>query len=81
MMPTETFVRFEKGREGKVGPTFGPYPFVQLTYHTLRVGPEGEDLAYMGKDDDWYLTDEHTPVADRPSEGWSDIIIWDEAVK
>ena len=79
-MKTGTFVRFERGRDGIVGPTFGPFPFVQITYETLRVGPDGDEFAYLHKDGDWYLTDEHTPVALRSTEGYSDIIIYDAMV-
>lgn len=53
--PSRVYVRFERGRDGIVGPTFGPFPFAQVTYSTLRVGPDGDDLAYLNDDGDWEL--------------------------
>ena len=50
------FVKFSSPALDEDGPTFGPYPFVQLTYENLRVGPDGEDLAYLGDEGCWTLT-------------------------
>jgi hypothetical protein len=41
------FVRFERGRDNVVGPTMGPFPFVQLTYEELRIGPSGDLVAMV----------------------------------
>lgn len=40
-----TYVKFEYGQEDRWSEVYGPFPFVQLTYSSLRVGPEGEDFA------------------------------------
>ena len=52
----DLYVRFERGRDDIIGPTFGPYEFVQLTYDQLRVGAEGETLAaFYGEDQEWVI--------------------------
>ena len=45
----------------------GEFDFVQLTYDTLRVGPDGEEIAWLNGEDDWYLMADETL--------WTDIII------
>jgi hypothetical protein len=45
--------------------TLGPFEFVQLTYEGLRVGPNGEHIAFL-KDGLWHLGVEHTPIGN----GW-----------
>lgn len=35
----------------------GPYPFVQLTYGFLRIGPDGDTLAYLNDADEWELAE------------------------
>jgi hypothetical protein len=40
----QSWVRFEDPRTGRAK-EFGPFPFVQLTYSVLRVGPDGDELA------------------------------------
>ena len=47
------YVRFEDARTDIISDTFGPYPFMQLTYEALRVGPEGEPIAYMLPTGEW----------------------------
>ena len=69
-----TWVRFERGRDGVIGPTYGPYPFVQLTYTILRAGPNGGDIAVMQADGDWILSD-----AEREDRVFSDAIIYDSS--
>lgn len=40
------FVRPECGVENRWGPTLGPFDdFLQITYSTLRVGPDGDEIA------------------------------------
>lgn len=47
----------------------GPFPFVQLTYADLRVGPGGEEVAYYDRElDFWFLNDDVTTA-------YSDVII------
>lgn len=54
----KTYVRFERGRDDIVGPTFGPYDFVQLTYRYLRAVTEGgQDILlghYNASDNEWW---------------------------
>lgn len=64
-------IRFERGQEDRVSQDYGPYPFVQLTYEDLRVGPDGEHLAS--------LLDGYWHIGASIEEGWSDVVIWDEA--
>lgn len=87
------FIRPERGREDACGPVLGPFDeFVQLTYSELRVGPEGDWLAYQPFGDaDWHFSaDLDIPIADPSSmdgctaedwrsQGWSDLVIWAEA--
>jgi hypothetical protein len=51
-----TFIKFERGRDGVVGPTLGPYEYVQITYNSLRL-PNDVDLAYLNADGDWEIID------------------------
>ena len=50
------FVKFASLALAEEGLVFGPYPFVQLTYEALQIGPDGEDLAYLGDEGCWTLT-------------------------
>ena len=70
----KTWVRFERGRDDIIGPTFGPYDYVQLTYGTLRISPNGDDLAvkYNG---DWHVIPEHQPE-EGSGRHYSDVIIY-----
>lgn len=81
-----TYVRFERGRDDVIGPTFGPFDYVQLTYAGLRIPDDGRDpeIAFIEKDGDWHLTDHALtlrPVS--PGNGvpgetvYSDIVIFD----
>lgn len=69
------YVHFERGRHDVDGPTFGPFPFVQMTYSGLRVGPEGDWLAYhMKESDEWEIEGAIEPfsdviIADQPDPG------------
>jgi hypothetical protein len=65
------YVRFE--REGKTSKPLGPFRFVQLTYTWLR-NDEGEEIAFMRKDDLWTIRD--VPVEEQGP--WSDFVIYHE---
>lgn len=69
MSNTNTYVRFEMGQEDRVGEDLGPFPFVQLTYEALRVGPEGDDLAFYDGHV-WKLKDGTV---------WTDVVIFGES--
>ncbi len=44
-------IRFECGHEDRMSENFGPYEFIQQTYTTLRIGPNGdEELARWDSD-------------------------------
>lgn len=67
MGDTQVFVRFENVHTDKMR-MMGPYPFVQLTYETLRYGPDGDDLAYFDRHNGtWWMIDGLSE--------WTDIII------
>jgi hypothetical protein len=67
-----TMIRFECGQEDRISDEFGPFDFVQLTYNTLRVSPNGDELAhYADTPNEWRLW-EHA------DQNWySDVIIYD----
>ena len=56
------YVRFERGRDDIIGPTFGPYDFVQLTYDELRVEAGDEaDIAlaeFIDEDQEWRINEQ-----------------------
>jgi hypothetical protein len=57
---SEIYVRFERGRDDIIGPTFGPYDFVQLTYEDFRAATQdGRDirLGYYDQGNDEWLID------------------------
>ena len=63
------FVRFEYGQQDRISADYGPFPFVQLTYDALRVGPNGDELAsFDGHNGTWFILPELSE--------WSDIIIY-----
>ena len=64
----EVFVRFECGSEDRMSGEYGPFPFVQLTYNELRVGPDDDGFAYFGGADGFWR------VGDG-KERWSDVVI------
>lgn len=73
------YVRFERGRDEVIGPTLGPFDWIQVTYNTLVRAPDGELLAELGKDGDWHLNkDETTPIdsVERIAEPFSDFVIY-----
>lgn len=60
----DVFIRFELPREDAIGPTLGPYPYVQLTYEMLTVGPDGEELAHYDGSEWWLLGSERGHYSD-----------------
>ena len=72
----QIMVRFECGREDRIGEPFGPFPFVQQTYSWLRPGPDGEfDLAVHGVDGDWYI-DHRFCRNEEDKLPWSDFVVY-----
>lgn len=65
---TATYVRFERCQQDRVSKEMGPFPFVQLTYDLLRVGPEGEEIASF--------TSGFWTRVGYAEEPWSDVIIY-----
>lgn len=74
-----TWVRFERGRNDVMGPTFGPFAWVQHTYQdlTVDVGPNGEanaTLAYWDADAvEWFLD---RAAGEHEGEFYSDVIVF-----
>ena len=74
-------VHFSRPRDEAEGPTLGPFPWVQITYTELRVGPDGETLAMLDAGD-WHLAVRSGGSAwkeigpDLAAEPWSDIVIY-----
>lgn len=71
--PVPLMIRFECGQEDRVSSDYGPFEFVQLTYESLRIGPDGEQFATYCHGN-WRLDDGRY----RPGEAgpWSDVIIY-----
>lgn len=45
----------------------GPFPFVQLTYEVLRIGPDGLEIAYFDEEEDaWLIAPEAKAVENFP---------------
>ena len=63
-------VRFETGQEERISQEYGPFPFVQLTYNWLRVGPDGADLAVFDRETQDWLPDAE------PTVKYSDVVIY-----
>jgi hypothetical protein len=65
------FIRFECGKEDRIGPELGPYEFIQITYDCIRAFAPGKpddeiDVAHLGKDGHWITED---------GQRWSDFIV------
>jgi len=72
--PTATFVRFERGRNDVMGPTFGPFEFLQQTYEELRISPDGETLAYWDEGaNEWFLNQK---AGIHQGEFYSDFVVY-----
>mgnify|MGYP001617056115 CR=1 FL=1 len=59
-------IQFECGQEDRQSKLYGPYPFVQLTYDSLRVGEDG-DIFLANFVDGWWTTQD--------GQRWSDVIM------
>lgn len=71
-MNKQTYFRFEIGQEDRWSEVYGPYEFVQLTYGSLRISPDGEDFAFLSnKDGYWHILTELETY-------YSDVVIWGE---
>lgn len=60
------YARFEHVHTDAVR-MMGPYDFVQLTYRAFRVGPNGDEIAYLDDNEDWHLFEDDSI--------WSDVVI------
>ena len=67
-MNNRIFARFERGRDGIIGPTIGPYEFLQWTYSIIR-DDQDKEVASRRTDEDWEGPD---------GEPYSDIIVFSE---
>lgn len=66
------YVRFHTGRPGeeKESQVYGPYEYVEGTYSTLRISPNGDDLAFMNGEGEWEVM-----VGPNKDEVYSDFIV------
>lgn len=84
-MPKDVYVRFECGQEDRISKEYGPFPFAQLTYETLRVGPDGEHLAvWLDELQEWIPLPENPHYMGNtafagPKVWYSDVVIYAEA--
>ncbi len=63
-----TYVRLENLHTGEEE-LHGPFPFAQLTYNILRVGPDGDELvSFDTMMDVWVDTDD--------IKRWTDVVIY-----
>lgn len=61
----KTYIRFERSRDDLPWLTLGPFDYVQLTYDTIRISPEGDHLATFNGD--WEILQ---PAPDKREPGW-----------
>jgi hypothetical protein len=64
-------VKFENPRFSNAVKIMGPYPYVTLSYESLRVGPHGDPIAIYEVDDDFWRVD-------GDSERYTDVTIYME---
>lgn len=69
------YIRFECPRDDVEGPILGPYPFVQVTYDELRVGPDGDVVAVLDESGDWELT---IGAGEYTGQRYSDFVVYAE---
>jgi len=67
----QLIISFSRPRDDAEGPTLGPFPWMQVTYTELRVGPDGDPIAMLGEDGDWHLGCVQIPIPG--SEGWVEV--------
>ncbi len=60
-------LRFERPQDDVVGPALGPFEWVQITYATICVAPDGKEVAALDSDEYWHVN--------QTDERWSDVII------
>jgi hypothetical protein len=74
----DVMLRFECGVEDRVSEPFGPFPFAQLTYDALRVGPDGEIFAVFNPEtQEWTLcATAHEGQPEKRPVWWSDVVIY-----
>lgn len=73
----------ERGRDDIEPTVLGPFDWVQITYDTVRIPPDGETILIMGKDKDWYPVkieklDEYWSSLEANTDSpckWSDVIL------
>ncbi|QRM35001.1 hypothetical protein [Microvirga sp. VF16] len=65
-----SFIRFECGREDRFSENHGPFEFVQATYGTIRVDPDGDREIAHFKDGLWHTED---------GQAWTDFVMFSEA--
>ncbi len=53
----------------------GSYPFVQITYRFLRIGPNGGTLAYLNDEEEWELTE---LVGEHEGKKFRDVVIFND---
>lgn len=59
-------IQFEYGQQDRVSDCFGPFPFIQTTYGSVRVGENGDRFIAEYVNGLWITED---------SQQWSDFII------
>lgn len=65
------YLRFECGQEDRTSPEYGPFPFVQLTYDEVRVGPDGDSFASFSTEGEWRTLQD--------PDWYSDVMIYDKS--
>ncbi len=65
-MKSNVTITFEYGQQDRFSDVFGPYPFVQITYDSIRVGENGDTHLADFVDGLWVTQD---------GQKWSDVII------
>lgn len=62
----DVYIRFERGMDEIVGPTFGPYELAQITYNSLRVVSLSHEatLADFSRalGGEWWISDQHFDI-------------------
>lgn len=71
-------IRFKCGAESRLSEEFGPFPFVQMTYNSLRTGPDGETFAvFYPESQEWrLLSTAHEDQSEKKPVWWSDFVVY-----
>jgi hypothetical protein len=77
MNKPNTFIRFEAGMEDRVTATYGPFPWVQMTYSEMNTEINGEHISIADFDGNcWFISTEFAKLQGLSSDAfWSDVII------